>query len=71
MAALRSMPAFVKFTPCFVRSEEKSRGRKLMNDDQLFDAFYKSRYGSAPDDEEKLMFYKAVNGEELYETDKT
>lgn len=71
MAALRAMPAFVKFTPCFVRSEEKSRGRKLMNDDQLFDAFYKSRYGSAPDDEEKLMFYKAVNGEELYETDKT
>ena len=65
MTALRALPAFVKFTPCYVRGEEKSEGRKLMTDEQLFEAFYSARRGSGPDDDERELFRKAVAGEEI------
>lgn len=40
MNALRALPAFVKFTPCFTaEGEEGEQKKKLMTDEQLFEAF--------------------------------
>ncbi|MGN1094066.1 MAG: exonuclease SbcCD subunit D, partial [Candidatus Neoclostridium sp.] len=64
--ALRSCPAFVKFTPCFnALSEQSGEKRKLMTDEQLFEAFFERKKGRLPDDDEKEAFFKAVRKEEL------
>ena len=64
--ALRSCPSFVKFTPCFnALSEQSDEKRKLMTDEQLFEAFFERKKGRLPDDDEKEAFFKAVRKEEL------
>lgn len=66
MNALRALPAFVKFTPCFTaEGEEGEQKKKLMTDEQLFEAFFVRKKGESPDDEDRELFRRAVNKEEL------
>lgn len=66
MNALRALPAFVKFTPCFVSDESGSRSeRKLMTDEQLFEAFFERKKGRKPDPDEQELFIKAVGKEDI------
>ena len=66
MNALRACPAFVKFTPCFTaEGEEGEQKKKLMTDEQLFEAFFIRKKGESPDDEDRELFRRAVNKEEL------
>lgn len=66
MGKLRSLEAFVKFTPVAFSGEEKrSAGRKIMTDEQLFSAFYEKKKGEKPDEGLVDLFMKAVRREEL------
>ena len=65
MNALRALPAFVKFTPCFTAEGEGEQKKKLMTDEQLFEAFFVRKKGESPDDEDRELFRRAVNKEEL------
>lgn len=66
MNALRALPAFVKFTPCFTaEGEEGEQKKKLMTDEQLFEAFFMRKKGKSPDERDRELFRRAVNKEEL------
>lgn len=66
MNALRAFDAFVKFTPCFsADGEDVNQKKKLMTDEQLFESFFMRKKGKSPDDEDRELFRRAVNKEDL------